>query len=246
MMLQSNSNVLSSIAARGFAFVPGTDFHLAELEADWRKLTSDWMHLETDAYMADGGNYRLRRYGRFFFVPTSSVLQRLPHATVFQSRYVNGFAGGIHRNFAPLEDHTFDNPFLHALIRFDFTCFEVAEPSMLSDPWEVWVHQIRIETYGKNSVPPAPEGIHHDGHDFIAMHLVKRENVARGRSLLYDNSESPLYSCMFEHPLDTIYADDHRVMHAVEPIYALEDDRPAQRDILILDYDHKPDLLRPS
>lgn len=246
MMLESNSNVRASIAARGFAFVPGADFRLAELEADWQRLTSDWAHLETDAYMADGGRYRVRRYGRFFYVPATSELRRLPHATVFQSHYVNNFAGGIHRDFAPLRDTTFANPFLQALIRFDFTCFEVAEPSMLADAWEVWIHQIRIETFGKNAVPPAPEGIHHDGHDFIAMHFVNRENVAGGRSLIYDNSQSPLYSCLFEHPLDTIYADDHRVMHAVEPICACEDGRPARRDILIIDYDHKPGLLRPS
>ena len=246
MMLQSGPNVHASIDERGFAFVPGADFRLGGLEADWRRLTSDWTHLETDAYMADGGRYRLRRYGRFFFVPATSELRRLPHATVFQSRYINEFAGGIDRNFAPLREATFENPFLHALIRFDFTCFELPEPGMASDPWEVWIHQIRIETHGKSAVPPAPEGIHHDGHDFIAMHLVKRENVLGGRSLLYDNSQSPLFSCMFENPLDTIYADDHRVMHAVEPICALEDDRPAQRDILIIDYDHKPGLLRPS
>jgi hypothetical protein len=245
-LTKASPDVVENILAHGFVLVRGGDFHLADLEEDWRRLTDDWNHLETDKYMTDGGCYRLRRYGRFFYLPASDELLRLPHATVFQSTYVNNFAGGIHRDFAPLRETTFVNPFLHRLIRHDFSCFTVADPAMLSDPWEVWIHQIRIETDGKIVALPAPEGIHHDGHDFIAMHMVKRDNVAGGGSVLYDNSEQPMFSCMLESPLDTIYADDHRVMHSVAPISTLEEERPAKRDILIIDFDHKPGLLRPS
>lgn len=245
-MLDPNLNVRSTITATGFARVPGAEYRLGELESAWRELTDDWNHLETDQYMSDGGRYRLRRYGRFYFVPATSELKRLPHATVFQASYVNNFAGGIHRNFAPLRESTFVNPFLHALIRFDFSNFEVPDPAMLSDPWEIWIHQLRIETHGKDEAKPAPEGIHHDGHDYIAMHMVKRDNVDGGLSTLYDNDKEPLLTCMLEQPLDTIYADDHRVMHAVAPIRPLSQERPAQRDMLIIDFDHKPGLARPD
>jgi hypothetical protein len=243
-MNQPSANIRARIVANGFAVIRGTEFCLPALEKDaWRTLADDWDHLETDAYMADGGRYRLRRFGRFLFVPARSELRRLDHGPVFQSRDVNGFAGGIHRDFASLRESTYENPCLSALIHFDFGCFEVAEPRMLHDPWEVWVHQIRIETSQKGVGRPAPEGVHHDGHDFISMHLVKRENVSGGASYIYDNAKNQLHACLLEHPLDTIYADDHRVMHNVDPIHASDKQHPAQRDVLIIDYDHKLGLL---
>jgi hypothetical protein len=242
----SKDAVRTHIAKNGFAVVRGAEFDLSGLENAWQSLTDNWMDLEVDAYMADHGRYRLRRYGRFFFRPATSELKRLPHATVFQSQQVNNFAGGIHRNFAPLRPSTFENPCLLALIRFDFDCFGTTDPVLLSAPWEVWIHQIRIQSSGNSEVRPAPEGIHHDGHDFIVMHLVGRHNVVGGVSSVYDNLENLVHSCSLEHPLDTIYADDHRVMHAVSPIRAADDKRLAYRDILIIDFDHKPSLLAPA
>lgn len=244
-IMKPSSDVIAGIAERGFALVRGATLRSGQRDEAWKTLTDDWTHLETDAYMADGGRYRLRRFGRFFFVPATAELSRLPHATVFQSSYVNNFAGGIHRDFAPLRESTFENSWLLAQIRFDFECFQVAEPAKLEKPWEVWIHQIRIRTDSDAAVSPAPEGIHHDGHDFIAMHLVKRENVSGGRSVIYDNSKKEVYSCVLEDPLDTIYADDQRVMHAVDPIRPATDGISAERDMLIIDFDYRPDLLRP-
>ncbi|HWT04599.1 MAG TPA: 2OG-Fe dioxygenase family protein [Xanthomonadales bacterium] len=237
-------DVRATVGARGFAVVPGDLYRIPELRDRWAALSDDWNHLEIDAYMADGGRYRRRRFGRFAFVPATAQLQRLPHATVFQSREVNGFAGGIDRDFAPLRESTFGDAALLALIRFDFGCFEVPDATMLTDTWEVWVHQIRIDAAGSDGVSPAPEGTHHDGHDFIAMHLVTRNNIAGGLNHIYDNGERPVHACMLRNPLDTIYADDHRVMHAVDPIRPLDAARPSYRDILIIDYDHRPALLR--
>jgi hypothetical protein len=244
-ILTASSEIAASISERGFAVVRGASLQFLGLEHSWRKLMDDWTHLEIDNYMSDGGRYRLRRFGRFLFEPRTKELLRLPHSTVFQSRYVNNFAGGIHRSFAPLRETTFENLWLRALIHFDFGCFPVTKPERLAQPWEVWIHQIRIQT-NESAVHPAPEGIHHDGHDFIAMHLVNRQNVRGGRSVLYDNSKNELHSCTLEGSLDTIYADDHRVMHAVSPISPEIDGISAQRDILILDFDFKPGLLRPG
>jgi hypothetical protein len=174
------------------------------------------------------------------------MLIQLEHAPVFQTKYVNSFAGGVQRNFAPLTEETFANPCLLALISHDFKCFDVSDVSKLAEAWEVWIHQIRIQTNGRDWVTPAPEGVHHDGHDFIAMHLVDRENVRGGENSIYDNARQPLTSCMLQSPLDTIYCDDHRVMHAVEPISAADAVGDATRDILIIDFDHKPQLVPPQ
>lgn len=236
--------IREALAAHGYAVAGREELSAVNSDNSWQSLADDWDHLITDEYMSDGGRYRLRRFGRFWFLPTRMELHRMKHATVFQSATVNGFAGDIHRDFAPLREQTFTNSCLLALIRFDFCCFETVDPRALSDPWEVWVHQIRIEARDDQVGRPAPEGIHHDGHDCIAMHLVRRENVAGGTSFIYDNSRSPLHACMLERPMDTIYADDHRVMHNVEPIHPADARYPAKRDVLIIDYDHKPGLLK--
>jgi hypothetical protein len=74
------------------------------------------------------------------------------------------------------------------------------------------------------------------------MRLVKRHNSIGARNHLYDNNRIELFSTLMEHPRDVIYADDHRVMHSVDPLRAAQPDRTAQRDMLIIDYDLRPDL----
>jgi hypothetical protein len=78
------------------------------------------------------------------------------------------------------------------------------------------------------------------------MHFVDRENVAGGGSFLYDNDKKLLQTHMLERPLDTIYANDHCVMHAVDPIRPVDSALPAWRDMLIIDFDHKPALQDPG
>jgi len=241
---QPRADLRATIAARGFALAPRLDAHFSDWGEARHRLIDDWRHLETDTYMRDGGRYRRRRFGRFFFLPATGEITRLQHAPVFQSMTVNGFAGGIQRDFAPLREATFDNACLLDLIRFDFACFEVPLPAMLSEPWEIWIHQIRIEVRGNGVGLPAPEGVHHDGHDFIAMHLIGRANVTGGRSIIYDNDQHELQAFLLEAPFDTIYADDHRVMHNVDPIRAADELAPAERDVLIIDFDHRPALRR--
>jgi hypothetical protein len=234
--------IRAMIAASGFAVVHGRRYVLDELCDAWSALDEDWNHLELDEYMPDGSRYRRRRFGRFGLLPATAELRRLPHATVLQSREINGFAGGINRDFAPLRETTFRNPALLALVRFDFGCFEISNPRALADWWEVWIHQIRIVANAAVAVSPAPEGTHHDGHDFIAMHLVRRENVTGGINHITDNNQLPLHSGMLENALDTIYADDHRVMHSVDPIEPVDATRPSYRDMLIIDFDHRPQM----
>lgn len=226
----------------GFAALSGGDLLPEELKASWAELSTDWFRLEIDEYMADGGTYRRRRFGRFLLVPSTSELRGLPHGTVFQSRSINRFAGGVHRQFAPLREETFRNACLLAFIRYDFDCFEMNKTDRLQESWEVSVHEIRIEAKGDSEFSPAPEGVHHDGHDYVGMHLVARQNVSGGGSVLYDDSNRLVHSCLLQRPGDTILADDHRVLHRVEPIRSVDPGSPAYRDMLIIDFDYRPGL----
>jgi len=246
MITPQQQRTADLVHSQGFAIVNLRNSHGFALEDAWIVLVDDWNHLELDKHMADGGEYRRRRVGRYFWSPTTRELIRLPHAAVYQSRDINGFAGGIERHFAPLRDSTFNNPWLLHTICEDFLIFQSSKEGRALDTWEVCVHQIRIATIGDREAPPTPEGIHRDGHDFVAMHLIGRTNVLGGESLIYDNFGKRLHTKLLETALDTIYADDRRVAHGTEPIRTILQDQLATRDMLIIDYDHRPELVRPA
>ncbi len=60
--------IAAGVAAAGFAFVEAPEM-AALLEAaglrDWRSFADSWDDLGVDAYMADGGRYRRRRFAAF-------------------------------------------------------------------------------------------------------------------------------------------------------------------------------------
>jgi hypothetical protein len=236
-MLHPRRDAVDEIGRRGFTVIPGREFASIINRDDWFSLVDDWNHLEIDPYMPDGGRYRLRRFGRFSFVPSSDELRRLPHAAVYQDRTINRFAGGISRNFAALRDVTFENQCLLTLIRFDFACFAAANVHEPAAPWRVLIHQVRIQAEPRTSASPTPEGVHRDNHDFIAMHMIARQNVRGGESSVYDTTGRLLHRRQLDRPLDTLYVDDANVLHGVDAISSADDQDAGTRDMLIIDFD---------
>jgi hypothetical protein len=214
------------------------------LESDKKQLWTDWDHLEPDTYLQDGARFRLRRFGLFYFIPNLGEILPLRHAPYFQSAGINEYAGGLQRVFAPLRDATFANPFLHALIKFNFSHFPIDEQKG-EEPWKIDMHQFRIVATHEEQGEPTPEGPHHDDDDFNAIHLVHRKNAGGGINTVYDNDLKPLMSDTLQHPLDSVIVWDPHVMHGVTPIHPVNLAEPAMRDVLVLGYNHRPDLARP-
>ena len=79
-----------TIGRDGFAFVHAPEMH-ALLETaglrDWGSFADSWNDLGVDAYMADGGRYRRRRFAAFRASP--SGIMRKPHQPHYQSRDYN-------------------------------------------------------------------------------------------------------------------------------------------------------------
>jgi len=227
----------TQIAEAGYCFVEGWAHMLGGLASTWQSLAESWNRLPRDNFMPDGGAYRRRRFGRFAFFPDRSQLIRLGHSTFTQSTEINTFAGGIERNFDPLEENTFVHPLLHALVRSDFLRFGIDDCELMAKPREVKVHQIRIEATNGNPETPTPEGIHSDGHEFIAIHLINRENLSGGKSIICDIEGHVLETGLLTQPLDSIYINDRKVMHGVSPVKRIVENAPARRDVLLIDFD---------
>ena len=244
--ITTKQDIRPAIEKNGYSWIPASEFVLSsDLELDRQQFWADWDNLEPDKYLKDGARFRSRRYGRFYFLPDQEILAPLPHEPYFQTPEDNDYVGGIHREFASLLSATQSNRFLHELIRFNFRHLPVSAEKR-SSSWEVGIHQVRITATAQEQGEPTPEGVHHDGNDFFAVYLIGRENASGGISTIYDNDVNPLESQTLARPMDAILVQDPRVMHGVTPIEPRDPDRPATRDVLVVDYFDKPELENPA
>ena len=238
-------SIRPEIQEKKFALMDANELTIApELFEDKERLWASWNNLEADNYLRDGASYRLRRFGLFFWNPSSDDLRLLPPTSYFQSAETNSYAGGINRQFAYVTEETGSNRFLHELIKFTFRQFPMSD-EMFENPWEVDVHQFRIVSSETEVGEPTPEGIHHDDDDFNAIYLVRRDNVSGGVNSVYDNQRNPLASLTLSQPMDSVLVWDPHVMHGVSSIYPTDPKRQGIRDVLVIGYNHNPGLALP-
>ncbi|MGH7099716.1 MAG: 2OG-Fe dioxygenase family protein [Stellaceae bacterium] len=203
--------------------------------AEWPSLAESWNDLGVDAYMADGGRYRRRRFAAFRAGPAG--IARKPHQPHYQSRDYNLLNGGIERWFEPVTDRIARHPALGAILTSAHALFDTLTPAGLRpDAWHVELHQFRIEARPGEDGRPTPEGLHRDGVDWVLVLMVRRENVESGETTIYDLARRPLGSFTLTAPLDAAWVDDSRVYHGVTPVTPLDPGRPAYRDVLVLTF----------
>lgn len=201
---------------------------------EWASFAASWDDLAQDSYMADGGRYRRRRFAAFAVRGEKVVRKPLqPH---YQSRDHNRLNGGINRWFEPVDDliavHIVTRRIFAVSTRlFDRTTTGRSGPKT----WHVEMHQFRIEANNVHAGYPTPEGIHRDGVAWVCMTLVNRQNVSGGASKIHCR-RGPLDTLTLAEPLDTLFVDDERILHAVTPVYALNPDSRAFRDVLVLTF----------
>ncbi|MEX0825729.1 MAG: 2OG-Fe dioxygenase family protein [Acidimicrobiia bacterium] len=231
----SREGVRSELGERGFAFVDAARYHVPpSLQPSLAELAGAFDRLEPDAYLRDGARFRQRRYGRFL-LGHEGWLQDLPTAPYFQTAEHNSYAGGIPRRIADLEPATRRNEMLARLIRFDASVFETQIQGPF-DHWRVEVHLFRVWARWDEPGLPTPEGVHRDGNDFFAVHLLRREAVRGGETTVYDPSSHPLRTRTLREPLDTLLVNDREVLHGVSPIVPADDRKPGHRDVAVIDF----------
>jgi hypothetical protein len=228
----------AEIERDGFAFVRAPEMRRLLEDAglaDWESFAASWDDLGVDAYMADGGRYRRRRFGVFRATPGEIV--RKAHQPHYQSRDYNPLNGGIERWFEPVTDAVAQHPALGAILRTSHALFDRMTPAELRPAaWHVEIHQFRIEARPGEEGRPTPEGMHRDGVDWVLVLMVRRENVASGETTIYDLQRHPLGSFTLTAPLDSALVDDSRVYHGVTPVVPLDPRHPTYRDVLVVTF----------
>ena len=230
--------VIDRIGRNGFAFVQAPEMSkLLEKGGltGWKSFAASWDDLGVDAFMADGGRYRRRRFAAFRAAPEG--IARKAHQPHYQSRDYNQLNGGIERWFEPVLEEIARHPALSAILRTSQALFERMTPAELRpEAWHVELHQFRIEARPGQEGRPTPEGMHRDGVDWVLVLLVSRVNVQSGETSIHDLAKQPLGSFTLTEPLDAAFTDDNRVFHGVTPIEPLDPKKPGYRDVLVVTF----------
>lgn len=163
----------------------------------------------------------------------------------FQSAAINTYAGGIRRDFAPVEPEIRRNAAVRGIVgsclRTLMRCIdEQGEDKDEVATWNVYLHQMRIDCSASMVGRPTPEGLHRDGHDFISMHLIDRHGIDGGTSTICDTDGRALMTLTLRERMDGFLLDDRSLLHGVSQITPTTGDA-GHRDMLIVDYnrDHR-------
>lgn len=171
------------------------------------------------------GQYRLRRYSVVQFID-GNVVATDKHDFV-QSEQINHFQGDIVRQFEPLLNKTINSEGMREM------CELFVESNELPNGQEIEIHQIRI-TAVFDETQVAPEGVHQDGFDHIALIGIDRHNIVGGEIMLYnDNHEAPFFRKVLENGEVALLADG-KLWHNACPIRAIEHGKEGHMDVFVL------------
>ncbi len=216
---------------RGPGFVrlrpPEMQRALAVPPAALEAFAGSWERLETDGFMADGGRYRRRRHANFWATPGGPARRGL-HRPHFQASVHNTLNGGVDRWFAPVEEAVGSGAAVAALLEFGAAALPPGAQ------WFIELHQFRIEAEAGLPGYPTPEGVHHDGVDFVLISMIRRTNLTGGETLVTDDRGGELAHFTLDGLLDTAFLDDNRTMHGVTPIEPTDPSLPSRRDVLVI------------
>lgn len=222
----------------GFAFV-GADVMRGLLDDpqsmdDWNAFATSWNDLASDSYLAVQGRKRKRRHTTFT-VTADGTISRNPQQPHFQTLQDNPLQGDLQRWFVPIRPKIADGPCFRHILKFTHTLFGTLAPQIKT--WQVEAHQFRIEASVGAAGEPTPEGVHHDGVNYVLVLLVERTNIESGTTTIHcDDNGELLGSFTLTRPLDAALVDDARVSHGVTKVTPFNPALPAHRDVLVITF----------
>lgn len=222
----------ATVTDDGFVQTTAADLPVDVTGPGFDTFRATWDDLRPDEDLVDGGAYRFRRYGRLRAVPRADgfAMEPLPNEPFRQDSIPMWRES--ERHFAPLGVRMLADPCLRALVAFDLTVAGLVRDHR---EWTVGLHAIRVVARTGETGLPTPEGLHRDGHSFVGMHLVRRENARGGESRIHRSGRADVAFTLTA-PLDSVLVDDTAVWHAASPI-AVHDPSAGRtvRDMLLVD-----------
>lgn len=171
------------------------------------------------------GKYRLRRYSVVAFEKGKVV--DLNKNQFMQTDDINRFQGNIVRQFEPLQASIINSEGMREM------CQMFVDSNQLADGQEIEIHQIRISAiYDETQV--APEGVHQDGFEHIALIGMGRHNIEGGDIMLYNSfNEAPFFRKALQSGEVAMLADD-KLWHNATPIRSVIEGEEGHMDVFVL------------
>lgn len=199
-------------------------FAVIDLPPISEEIIASYDNCPADPYM--GNLTRYKRFDQYRLSWTDGEgwgFELLPHRDYTTFTDFNPVAGGIRRTYEAIEvDFT-------PLIRVGAEAFGL-DPS---EDWQINVHQNRTKATPEKPGQLTPEGVHHDGHEYVMISVFVRDNVEGGLTRLWlDGAEKPFWDGTLE-PGQAVLLDDRAIAHDVTDVLP-KDGKPGHRDILIV------------
>jgi hypothetical protein len=198
-------------------------FALIDLPPVDQQILDSYENCPVDDYMGHGT--RFKRFAQYRLSPDgdSWSFRRLEHRDYTAFKKFNPVGGGMKRSYLPIEaDFT---PLIeHGIAGLGLDAGE---------DWQINVHQNRSRADDSTAAPLTPEGVHHDGHEFVMIAVLRKVNVAGAETRLWlDGAAEPFWTGILE-PGQAVLLDDRAIAHDVTDVRSATGG-PAHRDILIV------------
>ena len=157
-------------------------------------------------------------------------LEKLPHRVFNQSADLNKHQGGMARAFQEIEDSVINSKAMKTI------CLALKNGRNLVGGQEIEIHQLRVLTQQDGTAQVAPEGVHQDGYDHIAMVGINRHNITGGELMAYKTLESkddPFLTYALEAG-EMLLLDDAQFYHWGSPITAKSKEEAGYGDWFVL------------
>jgi hypothetical protein len=200
-------------------------FTLIDLPPISDKILDSYDSCPVDEYMGHGT--RFKRFSQYRLSPAapenSWQFERLEHRDYTAFKKFNPVGGGIRRTYEPIE--------------VDFTpliSIGAAEIGLdHSEDWQVNVHQNRSRADSGAPAPLTPEGVHHDGHEFVMIAVLRKVNVGGAETRLWKPEQDKPFWTGTLGERQAVLLDDRAVAHDVTEVLSANGG-PAHRDIVIV------------
>ncbi|QDU02419.1 hypothetical protein V6x_21220 [Gimesia chilikensis] len=217
-----------------YSYFPGAAIETpGELNDEAVALLKEFDQLPPDPFAQQ--TLRHRRLGYFLALPWKGEIVPRPGSSYAQSAYHNPEDGGNQRTFESLTPAIASNGFLQALIRFDLRQIPFGAPNF-PQAVDVGVHMVRMVATHDHPGISSPNCLHKDGEPYTFIHLIQREGVEGGESVVADNDRRELFRKTLTDALDTVVVDDRAVYHQITPITSNSAVRGGFRDVLLIDF----------
>lgn len=203
-------------------------YMIVDLPPISKEVSASFEDLGLDIYVPVKNRYR--RFSQYKLESHDGTwnFDRLPHRPYITYPKFNPVAGGIKREYQPIEA--------------DFSeVIALATNSLSLDhsiAWQINVHQIRI-IVKRDEVDGVvvPEGAHKDGHEFVFIGVYSRQNITGAELTLRYNENKDVPFLTTTLPAGQgVVIDDFNLWHDVTDIEPVDESLPSYRDTLIVSY----------